>query len=174
MTEENKNAVMGGQEEFEDVIVFVAQDGTESYFEVLCEMECGSGAYVIAQSFNGAEGDIEIFQIIDGEEIVEVTNDIEWSYVAEEWVELQNCFKIFVNEDGSEILFFVLEELKIRESTYLLAVLAEEDSDEEELDEEEPFFIFKVIIEDGKEVLKMVEDDLEEELVLVAFEALYE
>jgi len=73
---------------------------------------------------------------------------------------------LFSDEDGNEIAFELVGTLKVNDTEY--ALLRPEDAEEDEV------AIFRILEEDGEEVLSVVEDEDEINTVLEVYEELAE
>jgi len=169
MSEENKYVAEA------EIFNFLDQNGNQLQFNVIAVIECGKGCYLIASPLQESEDDIAIFEIVageNGEALVEVINDIEWSYVAEAWEEMEDEIIILLDDEGNETEFLLIVEMEVGESVYLVITPLEVEEDVE--GEEDDIYIVQLVVNEEGEFLSEIEDDLEWELVFVAFEALFE
>lgn len=71
-----------------------------------------------------------------------------------------------IDEEGNEKEFEIIATLEVKDNEYAILLPLDEDTDEG--------VVFKIVEEDGEEVLEYVEDDDEFNMVAEAYEAIIE
>lgn len=176
MTEENGKLAIEGREAAEPRLDFEEEGGKEYLFVVVGDIQCGNSTYRIMESFaESDESDLAIFEVItggkDGEKLVEVANEIEWGYVAEAWEDSRADIMILIDEDGEEVRVEVLDEMELDGEVYLAVIPLDQEFEPGD-DENEYFWILKLIIEEGEECWGDIDDPDEFDKVGREFEEL--